>query len=253
VRQSSLSNVVRQIFSRSNLVSWALVSFVFALSGPFETYAAFGFLPRLVLWLALVALAFVILVPIRVIIMSFSGLGLVQAASLAGVIGGLPVGLIVPALLMRAGVPPSGMATLLEIWALTASLAFGIAVVRSLVLHDALGQNGGSNQDPAPRPKLLGRLPAGAGERILHLSVDDHYVEVWTETGPSRVLMRLSDAIDEASPIAGMRVHRSHWVALAAVERIERDGARSVLMLVNGTRVPVSRGYEGAVLRLRDR
>lgn len=41
----------------------------------------------------------------------------------------------------------------------------------------------------------------------------------------------------------GLRVHRSYWVAHAAIERAEKAGRRVTLHLVNGMRVPVSRRY----------
>lgn len=42
---------------------------------------------------------------------------------------------------------------------------------------------------------------------------------------------------------AGVQVHRSWWVASNAVERVERDGDRHVLVLRGGLRAPVSRTY----------
>lgn len=59
--------------------------------------------------------------------------------------------------------------------------------------------------------------------------------------------MRLSDAIKETAPVAGMQVHRSHWVALDAVASATRKNGKPVLTLENGTEVPVSRTYLDAV------
>lgn len=38
----------------------------------------------------------------------------------------------------------------------------------------------------------------------------DHYGEVTTSEGAELPLMRLSDAIIEAAPVAGLQIHRSH-------------------------------------------
>jgi DNA-binding LytR/AlgR family response regulator len=53
----------------------------------------------------------------------------------------------------------------------------------------------------------------------------------------------LGDAIDEMEPVKGICTHRSHWVALGAIKRVEREGARLFVVLRNGDRVPVSRKY----------
>ena len=99
---------------------------------------------------------------------------------------------------------------------------------------------------PEP-PALLERLPRPQRGRLRHLSVADHYVAVRTDKGNSLVLMRLSDAIRETAPIAGLQVHRSHWVALDAVRRSTRQNGRPALELDDGSIVPVSRTYIAAV------
>ncbi|KAA0686975.1 LytTR family DNA-binding domain-containing protein [Azospirillum brasilense] len=99
---------------------------------------------------------------------------------------------------------------------------------------------------PAPpaEPAFLARLPARLGRDLLALEMEDHYVRVHTEAGSDLILMRLRDAIAELAGLDGMQVHRSHWVAAAAVAGVERkpDG-KLVLVLRNGRRVPVSRSY----------
>ena len=54
------------------------------------------------------------------------------------------------------------------------------------------------------------------------------------------LLLRFSDAIAEVEE-EGAQVHRSHWVAWAAVEAVERDGIKLFLRLKSGARVPVSK------------
>ena len=48
---------------------------------------------------------------------------------------------------------------------------------------------------------------------------------------------------NEMEPTTGACVHRSHWVADGAVKGPERADGRLWLILENGDRVPVSRGY----------
>ncbi|MDF2232138.1 LytTR family DNA-binding domain-containing protein [Albimonas sp. CAU 1670] len=103
--------------------------------------------------------------------------------------------------------------------------------------------------DPAPAPspaafapRLMERLSPARRGALLRLSMQDHYVEVATDRGAELVLMRLGDAIAECDPVEGLQVHRSHWVARAAVVNARRDGDRAILRLSNGERIPVSRG-----------
>jgi DNA-binding LytR/AlgR family response regulator len=75
----------------------------------------------------------------------------------------------------------------------------------------------------------------------LALASEDHYLRVYTARGDTLVHHRF-DALAELGD-AGVRVHRSWWVARAAVTGSEREGERIVLLLSNGLRVPVSRTY----------
>lgn len=81
------------------------------------------------------------------------------------------------------------------------------------------------------------------GSRLLHLEIQDHYLQVHTDTGPRTVLMRLGDAIDRIDPGRGLQVHRSHWVAHDAVARIERRAKGVLLVLDDNSTVPVSRSH----------
>lgn len=96
-------------------------------------------------------------------------------------------------------------------------------------------------RDEAPR--ILARVPHDRRARLLSLSVEDHYVEVRTAAGSALVLMRLGDAMAETQPVAGLQVHRSHWVARDAIRAARRKGDTAVLTLVDGSEIPVSRRY----------
>lgn len=100
---------------------------------------------------------------------------------------------------------------------------------------------------PAAAPpigSILGeRMPAQLGSDILCLHVEDHYVRVYTRRGDTLILARFGDAIEAVSAIPGLRVHRSWWVASAAVESLRRTGRTAELRLVNGVSVPISQPY----------
>ena len=55
------------------------------------------------------------------------------------------------------------------------------------------------------------------------------------------VLMRLTDAIKEASPQIGLSPHRSWWVAENGVETVKRSNGKTEIVLKSGHQVPVSR------------
>ena len=102
-----------------------------------------------------------------------------------------------------------------------------------------------------PEPALLDRLSARSRAELLHLRMQDHYVEVHTAAGSELLLLRFRDALREVEGVNGLQVHRSHWVARNAVAGVERlGGGRIALRLVNGSRVPVSRSF-APVLRSR--
>jgi hypothetical protein len=93
---------------------------------------------------------------------------------------------------------------------------------------------------PMP-PRLLKRLSGRLGGDILCLQMEDHYVRVHTLLGDEMLLMRMRDAVEELDGIDGLQVHRSWWVAKAAVQSSSKDGKSLSLHLVNGLDVAVAR------------
>lgn len=89
--------------------------------------------------------------------------------------------------------------------------------------------------------RLLERLPARLGREVIALGMEDHYVRVFTRLGDALVLMRMTDAVAELDGVEGLQVHRSWWVARAAIVAIERCGRTGVLTLETGFQLPVAR------------
>src|SRR5690606_41763012 len=96
-------------------------------------------------------------------------------------------------------------------------------------------------------PPILDRLPRQVRGKLSHMSMADHYVEVFTDRGKALVLMRLADAIAETRGVPGLQIHRSHWVALDAVAAFKRLNGRPGGALKTGEILPVSRSYLAAV------
>ena len=76
----------------------------------------------------------------------------------------------------------------------------------------------------APEAALLARLSARSRAKLLHLHMQDHYVEVNTAAGSELLLLRFRDALREVEDVNGLQVHRSHWVARDAIAGVERRG-----------------------------
>ncbi|MEM9302897.1 MAG: LytTR family DNA-binding domain-containing protein [Pseudomonadota bacterium] len=103
---------------------------------------------------------------------------------------------------------------------------------------------------PAQSPAFMARLPVRLRQGTLRaLCAEGHYVRAWTDQGSDLVLFRLKDAVRELAGIEGMQVHRSWWVARAAIIGSRRDKGRLWLVLEGDIRAPVSRPN---VSRLRD-
>ena len=106
------------------------------------------------------------------------------------------------------------------------------------------GERAGDASRVTPETALLARLSVRSRAELLHLRMQDHYVEVHTAAGRELLLLRFRDALREVANVNGLQVHRSHWVARDAVAGVERRGdGRVTLRLVNGSKVPVSRSF----------
>jgi len=95
---------------------------------------------------------------------------------------------------------------------------------------------------------LLRRLPPGIGRDILYLKAQEHYTEVITSQGSALIYMRFSDAVAlAATGISGVQIHRSYWIAYAAMAGFDRTEGRIFTRLINGETLPVSRTYQARV------
>ncbi|MGY6628231.1 MAG: LytTR family DNA-binding domain-containing protein [Oceanicaulis sp.] len=109
---------------------------------------------------------------------------------------------------------------------------------------DAAGSTAPATASSALLDKLPVRLRRAA---ILSMSAEDHYLRVRTEAGEALILMRLSDAAAACAGLDGARTHRSWWVARAAIADTKKGDGRGVLILTDGSEVPVSRSYYPAL------
>ena len=85
---------------------------------------------------------------------------------------------------------------------------------------------------------------------IIALSAEDHYVRVRTDRGQALILTKLASAIIALGPGAGVRIHRSHWVAHALAAAPCRS--RHDIRVDADTVLPVSRAGRKLLRELRE-
>ena len=244
-----------------NLLGFVITAALLTFLGPFGTWADLAMADRFVFWTTTVGVNwFVALVVFNVAIEAFESrnrpvwVACLVSSLIAALPGTVTVWLAAAVYLDYRPETLAGTARLyaqvLVLHLLVGSLA-AYTIRRSLRKQDE--EAGPPSADGAadtaasrapPEAALLARLSEGRRADILHLRMQDHYVEVHTEAGMEMLLLRFRDAMHEVEGVDGQQVHRSHWVARAAVARVERRrGSAVVLHLVNGSEVPVSRSF----------
>lgn len=240
----------------SFLVTVALLTYL----GPFGTWALPLFSERLPFWLTTVGanwivgyIAFYVIPPRLRERRGGVWLGFVLAAAGAALPG---TGTAWLAVTVYLDYRPSSVSELATLYGQVFVLHLIIGSIVFRLIDGALRSRNGTEELPmleegvgfAPplvaEATLLSRLPARSRAELLHLRMQDHYVEVHTAAGSEMLLLRFRDALSEVEGVNGLQVHRSHWVARNAVAGVERrSGGRIALRLVNGSRVPVSRSF----------
>ena len=243
-----------------NVISFLVTVALLVYLGPFGTWALLPISERLPFWLTTVGANWIVsYIAFSVTSLKFrergwsAWAGFVLAAAVAALPGTGTVWLAVAVYLDYRPSSVSGMAGLygqvFVLHLIIGSLVFRLieGAVRRRDVKEELPPSDGSAEfapRPAPEAALLARLSARSRGELLHLRMQDHYVEVHTAAGSEMLLLRFRDALGEVEGVNGLQVHRSHWVARNAVAGVERrSGGRIALRLVNGSRVPVSRSF----------
>jgi hypothetical protein len=97
------------------------------------------------------------------------------------------------------------------------------------------------------------KVPRELGADVVSLSAEQHYLHVATTKGRSLILFPISRAIDAVGRLEGMRIHRSHWVAMKHVTSISKEAKGLAVALTSGETLPVSRANRPAVRELLDK
>lgn len=112
---------------------------------------------------------------------------------------------------------------------------------------DSISQRAPVDVNAIERVGFYALIPHRLGLDILSMHAEDHYVRVSTRVGDTLIRYRFNDAVKEAYRLGGVQIHRSHWVRIAAIEKIVQDEGIKKVRLENGNLVPVSRSYLGVL------
>lgn len=237
--------------SRVPLVLWLVCAVSLASAGPFGSYEPFSFSQRLLIWVPLTAAAILCVSVVRAFV--YGSIGLRDFPRGALLVAALACALICPPVYVVAHFVFSGSIgkepSLAELIMLVGSITLGACSLRhsfqpakATLLPEAEEQAPVPEPLP-PMPRLVVRLEPEVQGELLSMSVRNHYVDVQTTRGTGSLLMRFSDAISEVAPVDGAQIHRSHWVAWAAVAAVEKEDGKLFLRLHAGPRIPVSRNH----------
>lgn len=232
--------------------------------GPFGSFDNPDVAGRVAYWVANVWIGFICLSSI----VRLSAAGAVRfdlpvwfVIAVAVVVGALPLAFALRYFSALVWPPNHGHMTPLftqyvQVLAMSEPLSFAYYFLIERSWRGAFRRPGGAVPGPAPAPRVaagdgrgfLDRLPPRLGRELLCLQMEDHYVRAHTARGSDLILIPLKDAIAELGTTDGLQVHRSWWVAKAAVAAPVTSGRNLILRLSNGLDVPVSRA---SVAKLR--
>jgi len=249
---------------RTLALIWISGTLILSLLGPFGTFQIMGFSELWFYWGGVIAAAIVLVGSLRIMVIHIFGRGL-RPFQMDAILLPLFTILFTPPLqyFTANGAAAAARETppfsILQTGMIVVGVTLILIVIREMFQLNAPGVDvpdqanppeAGNSEDAerstrtVTKPLLFERLPDHVHGELMAISGSDHYVEVRTAQGTASILLRFADALREIEGVRGQRVHRSHWVADAAVVTLRRDGNRRYVVLQNGDELPVSRTYE---------
>lgn len=236
---------------RRGLAIGVAAALVLAFTGAFNT-DQIALLPRLVYWLGVVLSGSALGLVITAAVQGWGRLARWRGAelALAALLVALPLTfIVVVASVLSFGQMPITLPTLLGFFSIVFPVSLVLTGINLATAPRLLPAP--PSEPPAPEsPPAPATMPAVLAERLpprlragrlLALAAEDHYLRVHTDLGDDLVLMRMADAVAMLAETPGARVHRSWWVARAAITGSRREGDRLFLTLETGITAPVSR------------
>lgn len=228
-------------------IGFAAVTAILAIIGPFNTQARMDFPTRLVYWAVICLAAYLIGMATSVLIGTIifqHGWSKWVSRLLGALVAGVPIGAVIWSININLfQLDTSAKYAFVEFLGFTTAISVLVTIIGLLLStrHSIDADIHSSGADPSF--VFFDRLPRFLGREIISLEAQDHYINVKTTKGTKLVLLRLGDAEKELASVPGLRVHRSWWVAVDAVEKVIRKNGRTELVLKDGSTVPVSRSH----------
>jgi len=233
---------------KEQAAAFVIVTFIFSVLGPFETYQM-AFLPRALYWSLTLLAGWVCNLSILVLLLRnprFDDWPAVIHIGLLVMLAIVPTWLLISLVdwkFFSKNLGLEGFINHLSAPVFMNSVFCNVIIVGGMyyLIQSRLGISGFhriSKESP-----FFARIPFELGTDIISISTHDHYVEVTTKLGSKLILMRFVDALNELSTVKGLQIHRSHWAAMSAASCLKRDDGKLVLELIDGRELPVSRTY----------
>lgn len=236
------------------LATFAIIVALFTFTGPFGTITRLSPSERFIYWL--LVLGFSWATGIGCAILSANLLHDRLASLLTRIVIGSLLGSVFIAfevMLLEWAIADGGMS--FEAYGHDLLISIPLCLLFSILTYIALGMQ--EPRDPAASPQatdggpgafpLARRLKPENRGRLIRLTAEDHYTDVVTEAGRELILIRFSDALAELGSQSGLQVHRSHWVADAGVVELNSAAGRMMILLKDGSEIPVSRANQADV------
>ncbi len=90
-------------------------------------------------------------------------------------------------------------------------------------------------------PDIESHIPPKVRGPLISMSSQDHYLEIVTENGSHLIRQTMAKAVTMVPEDAGLRIHRSHWVAFNAIVKMEKTAEKYTVLLKNGQTLPVGK------------
>lgn len=235
---------VQSIFQNYRFwLGFSAIVIILTIAGPFGTLQTLNHAERLVYWALHAVLTFFTGLFVAVFIISSLknlGMNLQIAKSIGAFSVGFPVSIIVWCLNKYGfSLDMGGFPQYLKLLGYCLGISVSISLLYFLINNDTDEEN--ITSEEGSEAMFLNRLPKHLGRNLLYITSQDHYIKATTELGSDLILLRFSDAVSELQKIFGMQIHRSHWVADHAVEKLIKKNASLFVLTTDGKELPVSR------------
>ena len=241
-----------------NLLFALLLGAIFGVVGPLGTYnvmpfgqrIAFWILVKTCAWLAIEGTSYIVLKSLGRLIKSTIWLYLII------IVASLPmVWFLVSFAQFRIYATPisrpdlllvSQIALIITI-CITVSVNFGFVLI---AMKTSYTQKPNDRIHQDIHPPIFKRLnPELKNAKWLALIAQEHYVLVESDKGNQLILLGIGQAIKECTPMSGLRIHRSYWIALSAIKGSRKEKSKLFIILKNNRELSVSRRRKQSILQ----